>query len=47
VLVLVALAAVFAVGIALGVALDNGSGPQGTQTIERTLRIVTVTAPGS
>jgi len=34
---------VFAFGTALGLALDQGSGASGTQTCERTLRLVTVT----
>jgi hypothetical protein len=38
---------VFAVGIALGAALDHGSGAQGTQTYERTIRILTVTVTRS
>jgi len=40
---LVATFAVFALGTALGLALDQGSGATGTQTCERTLRLVTVT----
>ena len=43
-LLVVAALAVFALGTALGLALDQGSGPKGTQTCERTLRLVTVTA---
>jgi hypothetical protein len=35
--------AVFALGAALGLALDQGSGAKGTQTCERTLRLVTIT----
>jgi hypothetical protein len=35
--------AVFGLGVALGFALDRGSGAKGTQTYERTLRLVTVT----
>jgi hypothetical protein len=35
--------AVFAFGTALGLTLDQGSGAKGTQTCERTLRLVTVT----
>lgn len=42
-LLLVATFAVFALGTALGLALDQGSGATGTQTCERTLRLVTVT----
>jgi len=34
---------VFALGTGLGLALDHGSGAQGTQTIERTVRLVTIT----
>jgi len=41
-LLLVAMA-VFALGAALGLALDQGSGAKGTQTCERTLRLVTIT----
>jgi ferric-dicitrate binding protein FerR (iron transport regulator) len=37
-----ALACALAVGTALGVALERGSGAQGTQTREQTVRIVTV-----
>jgi hypothetical protein len=42
-LLLVATIAVFGLGAALGLALDQGSGAKGTQTCERTLRLVTVT----
>jgi len=34
----------FALGTGLGLALDQGSGAKGTQTCERTIRLVTVTA---
>jgi len=43
VLLVVATIAVFAFGTAFGLALDQGSGAKGTQTCERTLRLVTVT----
>lgn len=36
-------AAALALGTALGVALERGSGANGTQTREQTIRIVTVT----
>ena len=42
-LLLVVTIAVFGLGAALGLALDQGSGTKGTQTCERTLRLVTVT----
>ena len=42
-LLLLATIAVFSLGAALGLALDQGSGAKGTQTHERTLRLVTVT----
>ena len=41
----VAFVFVFALGMAFGMALREGSGSDGTQTIERSVRIVTVTAP--
>jgi hypothetical protein len=41
-LLLVVIAAL-AIGMALGVALDRGSGAKGTQIREQTIRIVTVT----
>jgi hypothetical protein len=40
---LIAAIAVLGLGTALGLALDQGSGAKGTQTCERTLRLVTVT----
>jgi len=36
-------AAALAIGMALGVALERGSGTKGTQTREQTIRIVTIT----
>jgi hypothetical protein len=45
--ILLAFVIVFGVGIALGAAISHGPGSQGTQTIERTVRIVTVTGPSS
>jgi hypothetical protein len=42
-LLLLLATAVFALGTALGLALDQGSGAKGTQTCERTLRLVTIT----
>ena len=42
-LLLLVAVAVFAIGTAFGLALDKGSGAKGTQTCERTLRLVTVT----
>lgn len=42
-LLLAAAIAAFGLGIALGLALDQGSGAKGTQTCEHTLRLVTVT----
>ncbi|MGD0167123.1 MAG: hypothetical protein ABSC51_07535 [Gaiellaceae bacterium] len=41
--ILLAIAVFFALGVALGAALKQGSGPKGMQTRERTLRVVTVT----
>ncbi|MHB8060482.1 MAG: hypothetical protein ACYDHO_06585 [Gaiellaceae bacterium] len=42
-LLIAAAIAVFALGAGLGLALDQGSGAKGTQTCERTVRLVTVT----
>lgn len=42
-LLLLVIAAAFAIGTALGVALGRGSGTKGTQTREQTIQIVTVT----
>jgi len=42
-LLLFVIVAALAIGTALGVALDRGSGAKGTQTREQTIRIVTVT----
>ena len=42
-LLLVVTIAVFGLGAALGLALDQSSGAKSTQTCERTLRLVTVT----
>jgi hypothetical protein len=43
VLLLLVVVAALAIGTALGVALNHGSGAKGTQTREQTIRIVTVT----
>jgi high-affinity Fe2+/Pb2+ permease len=42
-LLLLVVVAALAIGTALGVALDRGSGAKGTQIREQTIRIVTVT----
>jgi hypothetical protein len=42
-LLVVATLVAFALGTGLGLALDHGSGAKGTQTCERTVRLVTVT----
>jgi hypothetical protein len=42
-LLVVATLVAFALGTGLGLALDHGSGAKGTQTYERTVRLVTVT----
>lgn len=42
-LIVLVVVAALAIGTALGVALERGSGASGTQTLEQTIRIVTVT----
>lgn len=44
-LLLLVIAAALAIGMALGAAIEQGSGAQGTQTREQTIQVVTVTVP--